>query len=132
LRSCDLLQYPALDHGYTTKQRRRWEEEEVVERGKSIQGSLDGLIVGLGTTMGMEPLVVNVEAIHSSSAGVRDAPQAFQPGKEPLLFHTWPVRTALPRSPWCEYARRSTIAQSYSHKEQTALTPQRSSPTPKR
>jgi hypothetical protein len=46
VRSSDLMQYPALDHGYTAKQRRRW--EEVVERGKSIQGSFGGLIVGLG------------------------------------------------------------------------------------
>ena len=44
------------------------------ERGiESIPGSLDigGLILGLGTTIGMESLVVNVgvEAIHSSSSG---------------------------------------------------------------
>jgi hypothetical protein len=84
---------------------------------------------------------VDVEAIHSSSAGGASAhreyaPRPFQPGKEPLIFHTWPVRTALPCPP-CLGARRAStsytnnnnwrsttsIAQNDSHKEQTAGTP---------
>jgi hypothetical protein len=84
----------------------------------------------------MEPLVVNVEAIHSSSVGasahkVGNIPPGLSARKGTPVIPSLARAYSLALLAWCEASTsytnnnnwRSAIAQNYSHKEQTAVTP---------